>query len=514
MADYGLTTKQKSRYFSLEQRRTGYGELVQDFMGKRDYVHLFVFDLNDVSIGDRVIPLSELTNQNTPDIDDTLKLNIGQHLRDYFELFDGDYKVRYKFLRRVSGNSETNFIYDATGGIYTGQFVIENGLIYKVDEEGNKLDDGSELSSQSFSFQITENNTSRDEVLIEGNPQLGNDLGEALRSDLLKLNAEFVYNPLRVIQSTEPRIKFQEDKFENQSFVLTIPENDTNGFTKSMEGDTIVFENFFRALIPTHYKGKFLIDTKTRSVGGSAPTTSWKNLLVPGSIDENVFIPTDDYIVGANPKTIPFMQNTPSAFVSNQVTPDISNNQGYFRKDIIKNLNIGSLDIIPASIWQTTDTGPKDGAFSKQVSGLDDYELQGTFPYRYSKTNDTDNIDIGGLLNVNEEYTSDNSTNVYIDWTTEVIDVINKNTIRVNANLKELYYQLRELGFKVNQIGNLEYRFPKQIEQLAYDEMFSENFYILEQLNNISDYKTYLKTNDNDFYLITNVKPFSDTGYY
>tara|TARA_B100001939_G_scaffold337829_1_gene342675 strand:- start:3051 stop:7667 length:4617 start_codon:yes stop_codon:yes gene_type:complete len=515
MADFGLTTKQKSRYFSLEQRRTGFGELVQDFIGKRDYVHLFVSDLNDVSIGDRIIPLSEITNQNIPDINDTLKLNIGQHLREYFELFDGDYKVKYKFLRRVSGNSEADFIYDATGGIYTGEFIIENGLIYKVDEEGNKLDDGSELSSQNFSFQITENNPSRDEVLIEGNPQLGNDLGEALRSDLLKLNAEFVYNPLRVIESTEPRIKFQEDKFENQSFVLTIPENDTNGFTKSMEGDTIVFENFFRALIPTHYKGKSLAENSgRRSVGGSATTNLWKNLLVPGSIDESVFIPTDDYIVGANPKTIPFMQNVPSAFVSNQVTPDISNNQGYFRKDIIKNLNISSLDIIPASIWQTTDTGPKDGAFSGQVSGNNDFELKGTFPYRYSKTNDTDNIDLRGLLNVNEEYDSSNSTNVYIDWTTEVLDVINKNTIRVKANLKELYYQLRELGFKVNQIGNLEYRFPKQIEQLAYDEMFSENFYILEQLNNISDYKTYLKTIDNDFYLITNVKPFSDTGYY
>jgi len=521
MADYGLTTKQKSRYFSLEQRRTGFGELLSsDVFGQKDYVHLFVFDLDDVLVGDRVISLTELTNQNTPDIDDTLKLNIGQHLRDYFQLFDGDYKVTYKFLRRISGNSDEDFLYDINNrSIYSKDlpFAVRDGEYFVTDEEGNILQDRP-LSLESFSYDIIDNNPSRDEVLIQGNPQLDGDLQELLNNDLFKINTELVYNPLRVIQSSEPRIKFQEDKFENQSFVLTIPENDINGFTKSMEGDRIVFENFFRALIPTHYKGEFLAENSgRRSVGGSATTNLWKNLLVPGSIDETVIIPTDDYIVGANPKTIPFMQNVPSAFVSNQVTPDISNNQGYFRKDIIKNLNISNLDIIPASIWQTTDTGPKDGAFSGQVSGNNDFELKGTFPYRYSKRDDTDNIDLGGLLNVNEEYDSSNSTNVYIDWTTEVLDVINKNTIRVKANLKELYYQLRELGFKVNQIGNLEYRFSKQIEQLAYDEMFSENFYILEQLNNISDYKTYLKTIDNDFYLITNTKEYripGNSGYY
>ena len=521
MADYGLTTKQKSRYFSLEQRRTGFGELLSsDVFGQKDYVHLFVFDLDDVLVGDRVISLTELTNQSTPDIDDTLKLNIGQHLRDFFQLFDGDYKVKYKFLRRISGNSDEDFLYDINNrSIYSKDlpFAVRDGEYFVTDEEGNILQDRP-LSLESFSYDIIDNNPSRDEVLIQGNPQLDGDLQELLNNDLFKINTELVYNPLRVIQSSEPRIKFQEDKFENQSFVLTIPENDINGFTKSMEGDTIVFENFFRALIPTHYKGKSLAENSgERTVGGVVGGKLWKNLLVPGSIDESVIIPTDDYIVGANPKTIPFMQNTPSAFVSNQGTPDISNNQGYFRKDIIKSLNISSLDIVPASIWQTTDTGPKDGAFSGQVSGLDDYELQGTFPYRYSKRDDTDNIDIGGLLSVNKAYDDEISTNVYIDWTTEVIDVINKNTIRVKANLKELYYQLRELGFKVNQIGNLEYRFPKQIEQLAYDEMFSENFYILEQLNNISDYKTYLKTIDNDFYLITNTKEYripGNSGYY
>ena len=519
MADYGLTKAQKTSYFSLEKRRTGFGNLLSPgVFGQKDYVHLFVYDLNNILIGDKIIYYDELVEQNQT-TNDTVKLNIGQHLREYLQLFEGDYKVKYKFLRQISGNSEQDFLYDINGrGIYDGEFVVENGRYYKVDADGN-ADKDSELSLENYSYRITDNNPSRDEVLIQGNPQLDGDLQELLNRDLFKINTELIYNPLRVIQSTEPRIKFQEDKFENQSFVLTIPNNNINGFTKSMEGNRIVFENFFRALIPTHYKGQYLISNSgTRSVDGVNRGNYWKNYLVPGSINANVKIPTDSYEVNQQDTRIPipFLQNVPSALVSNQDSTDISNNQGYFERQRTKNLNISSLSILPSSIWMTTDAGPKDGEFSKRVSGNNDYELKGTFPYQYDKVNDSDNIDLNKKLNVNATYTSDNSTNVYIDWTTEIVKVIDKNTIQVKANLKELYYQLRELGFKINQIGNLDYTFPKQIEQLSFDKMYSENFYILTKLNNIADYKTYLKVY-NDFYLITNTKEYripGNIGYY
>ena len=86
-------------------------------------------------------------------------------------------------------------------------------------------------------------------------------------------------------------------KFQQDSYVLRIPDNDLIGFTKSMNGNRIVFENFFKAQIPTHYKGQYLaIKSGTQDVGGKGKTNLWKNDIVPGSINEDTFIDKTDYI--------------------------------------------------------------------------------------------------------------------------------------------------------------------------------------------------------------------------
>ena len=522
MATFGLTERQREKYFTLNKRRTGFGNLLKDnATGVRDFVQLFVFDTESRLIGDIVLDFENLVQENYSS--DTIKLNVGQHLREFFNLSQGDYQVVYKFLRIVAGNIQSEVFYDpARDEIHNGQFRSEdvNGQIKYftlVDDDDKSESTEREIFKKKLAYEIIETNQSRNELLITPDPHLtdrGGEISDILNRQLSLVNDDLIFSPLLSLNQQEKKITFDQSKFQQDSYVLRIPDNDLIGFTKSMNGNRIVFENFFKAQIPTHYKGQYLaIKSGTQDVGGKGKTNLWKNDIVPGSINEDTFIDKTDYIwqlnVGFPPRPgleIMFMKKRKDLLVSKVVGDEVTDGQGYFIRELNKNFNINSISNLPKNIWQTTDRGPKDGDFSSIISGRLDYELEGTFPYSYNRQTDSDNVDLDGILKVNEPYAlGDNLEEVFIDWETRIVDVIDKNTIRVKSNLKDSYFKLRQAGFKILSIGEDKYRTGK-INELEFKNMFSETFYVEEKINDVNNYKTYLRLDNNnkDLYLITN----------
>ena len=304
MATFGLTQRQRDKYFTLNKRRTGFGNLLEDSAtGAKDFVQLFVFDSDNRLIGDRILDFQSLVPENFSN--DTIKLNVGQHLRELFELRDGDYQVVYKFLRLVAGNIQSQAFYDPSiNEIYTGEYSVEtigNDITYyAINENEDKPDLERQIYLKDLSFEIIESNQSRNELLITPDPHLtdrGTAVSDILNKELNLVNNDLIFNPLLSLDQQEKKITFDESKFEQSSYVLKIPDNDLLGFTKSMVGNRIVFENFFKAQIPTHYKGQYLASKSGyREVVGSTRRATWKNDLVPGSINEDVLIDKTDYI--------------------------------------------------------------------------------------------------------------------------------------------------------------------------------------------------------------------------
>ena len=522
MATFGLTERQREKYFTLNKRRTGFGNLLKDnATGARDFVQLFVFDTESRLIGDIVLDFENLVQENYSS--DTIKLNVGQHLREFFNLSQGDYQVVYKFLRIVAGNIQSEVFYDpARDEIHNGQFRSEdvNGQIKYftlADDDDKSESTEREIFKKKLAYEIIETNQSRNELLITPDPHLtdrGGEISDILNRQLSLVNDDLIFSPLLSLNQQEKKITFDQSKFQQDSYVLRIPDNDLIGFTKSMNGNRIVFENFFKAQIPTHYKGQYLaVKSGAQDVGGKGRTRLWKNDIVPGSINEDTFIDKTDYIwqlnVGFPPRPgleIMFMKKRKDLLVSKVVGDEVTDGQGYFIRELNKNFNINSISNLPKNIWQTTDRGPKDGDFSSIISGRLDYELEGTFPYSYNRQTDIDNVDLDGILKVNEPYAlGDNLEEVFIDWETRIVDVIDKNTIRVKSNLKDSYFKLRQAGFKILSIGEDNYRTGK-INELEFKNMFSETFYVEEKINDVNNYKTYLRLDNNnkDLYLITN----------
>ena len=168
-------------------------------------------------------------------------LNIGQHLRN-LGFRQGDYKVTYKFLRRLAGRPRTIFV-DEKGKIFTGD--VERKLIngetryfQKTSDEEKSNNEPIEVFIRDQKYVIAESSPDKSELRISTDPQVRND--EYL-SDFKEMNAMIEYQPIN--DDNGGLIKF-DSKDQN---VLEFDINPQDrGFTQNMVGGQIVIPSLYK----------------------------------------------------------------------------------------------------------------------------------------------------------------------------------------------------------------------------------------------------------------------------
>ena len=523
MITYGLTKNQRDDFYTKSSTRVPENLI--------DFVELSVFDAENIFLQSTRISIEEILSENYVEYSGVIKLNIGQHLRN-LGYTDGTFRVQYKFLKKIAGDLQSSFIVfkdrNDNGEIVPyspsspyGSQVIDGVLKYFVSDNDGNLDLNKELIFVKQAYNIFDISPSRTELIVEPDDNLASGQQVSLNSQISRLDKDVIFVPLKSsIEGLQgKRIVFDTDIVNpnKETFILRLPENNSNGFDDSLIGNEIIFENFFEAQIPTHYRGQYY--------------PKWKNSYAVSNgtgKDLNIYIRPNEYKIepqlynsaaDGDSIIIPFFKDDSSFTVSNTNTfqQDFISDDGLFTKRISNSLTTKGISFFPKDVWQTNDLGPR-------TSGAKNYENAGTFPYKYNKGKDEDNIDLTGelvrdggaglegsallktfrggyKLGVNLE-------TVFLNWSTTITSVIDKRTIVVKSNIKSSYHELRKLGFKITKIGNVDYDRPNQILELPYGRMYSDEFYINDEFNDIEDFRTFLRVN-NDYYLITNKKEVS-----
>ena len=231
--EYGFTDKEKQNYYQPSKVYSSFG---RDFTN--DYIALHVYDMNDILLVTRIMSLDEVgfTEDGT-----FVDLNIGQHLRN-LGFRQGDYKVTYKFLRRLAGRPRTIFV-DEKGKIFTGD--VERKLIngetryfQKTSDEEKSNNEPIEVFIRDQKYVIAESSPDKSELRISTDPQVRND--EYL-SDFKEMNAMIEYQPIN--DDNGGLIKF-DSKDQN---VLEFDINPQDrGFTQNMVGGQIVIPSLYK----------------------------------------------------------------------------------------------------------------------------------------------------------------------------------------------------------------------------------------------------------------------------
>ena len=231
--EYGFTDKEKQNYYQPSKVYSSFG---RDFTN--DYIALHVYDMNDILLVTRIMSLDEVgfTEDGT-----FVDLNIGQHLRN-LGFRQGDYKVTYKFLRRLAGRPRTIFV-DEKGKIFTGD--VERKLIngetryfQKTSDEEKSNNEPIEVFIRDQKYVIAESSPDKSELRISTDPQVRNN--EYL-SDFKEMNAMIEYQPIN--DDNGGLIKF-DSKDQN---VLEFDINPQDrGFTQNMVGGQIVIPSLYK----------------------------------------------------------------------------------------------------------------------------------------------------------------------------------------------------------------------------------------------------------------------------
>ena len=161
MPNYGFTERELSTYFKPNQTNISSFGRVFDFnnfesnptgiyLGQKDYIKLCVYNIETNGI---VNETTLRVRDVSPDFDlKYLKLNVGKHLRD-LGYDDGDYKVLYKFLRKIAGDDSQFFTYEiisnGTSVTYDGPYELFEERFYKVVDD--EIDLTQEIFIQQFS---------------------------------------------------------------------------------------------------------------------------------------------------------------------------------------------------------------------------------------------------------------------------------------------------------------------------------------------------------------------------
>ena len=231
--EYGFTDKEKQNYYQPSKVYSSFG---RDFTN--DYIALHVYDLNDVLLVTRIMSLDEVgfTEDGT-----FVDLNIGQHLRN-LGFRQGDYKVTYKFLRRLAGRPRTIFV-DEKGKIFTGD--VERKLIngetryfQKTSDEEKSNNEPIEVFIREQKYIIAESSPDKSELKISTDPQVRND--EYL-SDFKEMNAMIEYQPIS--NDNSGLIKFDS---KDQNVLEFDINSEDRGFTQNMVGGQIVIPSLYK----------------------------------------------------------------------------------------------------------------------------------------------------------------------------------------------------------------------------------------------------------------------------
>ena len=269
MPKYGFTERELSTYFKPNQTNISTFGRVFDFnnfeqnptgiyLGQKDYIKLCVYDIetNEI-VKETTLRVRDLS----PDFDlKYLKLNIGKHLRD-LGINDGDYRVLYKFLRKIAGDDSQFFTYEIIGEtsqVYDGPYELFEESFYKVVDD--VVDLTQEIFIQQFTYTLDKTNTKGDEVILRPNENAGN---EVYINNLKNIDLSVVAFPNYRQSAPNKSIKFTSSSFQDLTLISenTSEEGGEFQFQKVMEGQTIVFENFMRAWVPKHKQ--FRVDLST-----------------------------------------------------------------------------------------------------------------------------------------------------------------------------------------------------------------------------------------------------------
>ena len=231
--EYGFTDKEKQNYYQPSKVYSSFG---RDFTN--DYIALHVYDLDDTLLVTRIMSLDELWfTEDWTFVD----LNIGQQLRN-LGFRQGDYKVTYKFLRRLAGRPRTIFV-DEKGKIFTGD--VERKLIngetryfQKTSDEEKSNNEPIEVFIREQKYIIAESSPDKSELRISTDPQVRN---KEYLSDFKEMNAMIEYQPID--DDNSGLIKF-DSKDQN---VLEFDINPQDrGFTQNMVGGQIVIPSLYK----------------------------------------------------------------------------------------------------------------------------------------------------------------------------------------------------------------------------------------------------------------------------
>ena len=197
MPRYGLTESQRQNYYSLRTTKIN-----REYI---DYVHLFVYDLDDKLINDTQLEFDSFFDPDLENFRAELSINIGQHLRD-LNYRDGEFRVEYRFYRKIAGDEgKAYYVEIQTGEEYDGEAGSElvrttTGLItkYFALKSDGTLDYDRELILYTDVYNVFEVSPDRTELIIAPNEQFPDEVKSRLLGDLRKINSGTYFIPSKI----------------------------------------------------------------------------------------------------------------------------------------------------------------------------------------------------------------------------------------------------------------------------------------------------------------------------
>ena len=520
MPKYGFTERELSAYFKTNKKNISSFGRVFDFnnfdvefkppyLGQKDYIKLCIYSIQTNQIlQETILRVRDLS----PNYDlKYLKLNIGQHLRN-LGINDGDYKVLYKFLRKIAGDDSQFFIIDENGVIYDGEVESIDGVYYKLIDD--TIDTDQPVTIQHFTYSINTTNLKGDELILEPKDVTNSDYINNLRN----LNLSVVAAPNYRQSAPNKSIKFSGNDLKTMNLITegTSEEGAEFQFQKAMEGQTIVFENFMRAWVPKHNK---YAPKLGRSEGQNHPhgteRTGHENIRPVSNTEFPLEIFTDNEYGNLSETTL----NDTNLDKYSGVT-------GYYYEPTPK-LNTTETSLfnennLPKDWWLATGQPatyrhPRYPKINAKYHNMWDTAADPMYPvYTYDDSNDEVNIDweksnpnSPRVRDFGAQYTiSRHLVEVYFNLEVTIDEVLDVDKVKVSHNLKEEYKNLRRNGYFVDSVGVVN---PEQhsvnstfkFNGIDFDEVKWPEFYVKMNLNSIERFKTYLQYR-NDYYLITN----------
>ena len=224
----GLTQKDK---IQLENPRKLYSSFGLD---SNDYVHLYIYDLEDNLLSNEVLPITEFNFET----EGVMDVDVGTHVRQAgFD--EGSYKVKYLFLRTVAGKEQT-LLTDERGFVHVGKAqtrVVGGKTQYFVNNTSGDKTNLTELYPRELKYTIKEISANKKEVKV-GTQTINN---IQYKKNFQKINRPIVYNPKR--SNGGGKIRF--DLTDPQILVATLADND-RGFIDAHVGGDIIIKGMYR----------------------------------------------------------------------------------------------------------------------------------------------------------------------------------------------------------------------------------------------------------------------------